>query len=313
MPARQRGSTYRLADGRWGYRYYENGRQRRVSPFPTRTAALDHFRDVVEPRLRGETTSLPDLTFAELAERFLDRHAGVRSPRTIRTLRERLVRPLAAFGDVPLSELERRSGEVADFAAGLPPRFRYSVMSAFRQTLRAGVRWGYLASNPAELAGPNPQPPARPIRAYTPAELAALDKELGLHYGPIVPFAAATGLRPSEWAGLQRSDVDRQRRLLRVGVRPVEGSRRPRARSVRCRSLRPGSTRSTGSRLASTPAGCSPRRPAGRCTWTTSAGASGARPSRPRASGSQPASTTCARPSPRMPSPAASRCTSSPA
>ena len=132
MPARQRGSTYRLADGRWGLRYYEHGRKkRRISGFPTRTAALDHFRDVIEPRLRGEKTSLPDLTFAELADRFLERHAGVRSPRTIRTLSERLVRPLAAFGDVPVSELERRSGEVADFAAGLPPRFRYSVMSAF--------------------------------------------------------------------------------------------------------------------------------------------------------------------------------------
>jgi integrase len=118
------------------------------------------------------------------------------------------------------------SGEVADFAAALPPRFRYSVMSAFRQVLKAAVKWGHIASNPAELCGPNPQPPARAIRVYSPAELAALDRELGPTLGPIVPFAAATGLRPSEWAGLQRSDVDRRRRLVRVGVRTTEGSRK---------------------------------------------------------------------------------------
>jgi integrase len=180
---------------------------------------------VIEPRLRGEAVALPELTFAELAERFLERHGSVRSPRTVRTLRERLARPLEAFGDVPLLELERMGGDLADFAATLPPRFRYAVMGAVRQTLGAGVRWCYLSVNPA-LAGPNPEPPPRDIRAYSPAELAALEEELDPAYAPIVPFAAATGLRPSEWAALQRPQVDRQRRLLQVPGTKTTGSRR---------------------------------------------------------------------------------------
>jgi hypothetical protein len=48
--------------------------------------------------------------------------------------------------------------EVADFIAQLPDRWRHSVVLAFRQTLDAGIRYGYLTANPAKLAGPNPQP-----------------------------------------------------------------------------------------------------------------------------------------------------------
>jgi hypothetical protein len=45
MPQTQRGQAYRLGDGRWGLRFYdEGGKRRRVSPFLTKSAALKHFR-----------------------------------------------------------------------------------------------------------------------------------------------------------------------------------------------------------------------------------------------------------------------------
>ena len=80
----------------------------------------------------------------------------------------------------------------------------------------AAIKWGYMTRNPAALAGANPSPPPRAIRVYTLAELDALDAELGVTFGPIVPFVAATGLRPQEWIQLARTDVDRGRRLLAV-------------------------------------------------------------------------------------------------
>jgi integrase len=61
---------------------------------------------------------------------------------------------------------------------------------------------------------------------YTPEELQALELELGPALGPIVPFAAATGLRPSEWAALERRHVDRDRRVLTVDGTKTSGSRR---------------------------------------------------------------------------------------
>ncbi len=47
--------------------------------------------------------------------------------------------------------------------------------------------------------------------------------ELGPVYGPMICFAAATGMRPEEWAALERQDVDRGQSVARVVRTHVEG------------------------------------------------------------------------------------------
>jgi integrase len=227
MPAVQRGSVRKLASGRYQLRYYDgDGKRHNGGTFPTRSVAFAHFHEKIEPKLRGEPEPTPELTLAELVKLYLDRHAQIRSASTIRTLRHRLARPLAAYGDVPLAELERMAAEIADFRGTLPPRFAHDVMRSLRQTLAAGVRYGYLRENPAVAAGDNPAPKPRPVRAFTLAELEALETELGPTYGPLVPFVAATGLRPLEWARLERRDLDREARLLTVRGTKTSGSSR---------------------------------------------------------------------------------------
>ncbi|HKH31710.1 MAG TPA: hypothetical protein VKA45_11700, partial [Gaiellaceae bacterium] len=83
-----------------------------------------------------------------------------------------------------------------------------------------------MRSNPAVAAGDNPAPKPRAVRTYTLAELDALEAELGPDYGPAVPLVAATGLRPLEWANVERRDVDRTRRVLTVRGMKTAGSRR---------------------------------------------------------------------------------------
>jgi len=48
------------------------------------------------------------------------------------------------------------------------------------------------------------------VRAFTVAELDAITEELSAIYRPLPAFAAATGLRPEEWAALERRDIDRK-------------------------------------------------------------------------------------------------------
>jgi integrase len=98
----------------------------------------------------------------------------------------------------------------------LTERLRYPLMAALRQALEAGIRYGYLTRNPAKLAGPNPMPDPREIRVYTPDELKAIVDELGPLEATAVRFAAATGLRPAEWASVERRDVDKSRRIVFV-------------------------------------------------------------------------------------------------
>ena len=117
---------------------------------------------------------------------------------------------------VPLHDLERMSGELAAWRATLPERSIYDITRALRQTLEAAVRWGYMDCNPAKLAGSNPQPPPRPIRAYSYAELDAITAELSAQHRALPAFAAATGLRPEEWQALERRDVDRPAGVLSV-------------------------------------------------------------------------------------------------
>lgn len=229
MPALQRGSAYRLSDGRWGLRFYDQqGKRRRVSPFPTRSAALAHFDNVIAPRLRGERAApqAESMTFRELVAVYLDRHANVRSDATIRTLRHRLRRPLDTYGDVPLRELEGMGGDLADFRATLPERYAHDVMRALRQTFAAAERYGLMGTNPAVAAGDNPVPTPRAVRAYSLAELEALEAELGPDVGPFVPLVAATGLRPLEWTHVERCDLDRPRGVMVVRGTKTAGSRR---------------------------------------------------------------------------------------
>jgi integrase len=130
------------------------------------------------------------------------------------------------FGTVPLAEFEGMVDEIAAWSVQLGDRVRYPLVAALRQALEAGVRYGYLTRNPAKLAGPNPMPSPREIRVFTADELKALTAELSRVEAAAVRLAAATGLRPSEWACIERRDVDRGRRVLTVRGTKTARSRR---------------------------------------------------------------------------------------
>ena len=254
MPATQRGYAYRLGSNRWGLRYRDgSGKRLRKSPFPSKSAALAHYREQIEPELLGETPAAPELTLSELVDLYLERHAVSVRPRTISTLRKRLLHATRAFGDVPLRELERMPSEIAGWRARLPERAGHGIAQALRQVLGAGVRWELMATNPAVLAGPNRQPPPRPVRAYSRDEVEAIGAELSPMYAPLPVFAAATGLRPEEWQALERRDIDRDAGIVNVRRTVSSGEVVDLAKTRASRRQVPLSARAAGA-LAALPA-----------------------------------------------------------
>jgi integrase len=211
MPARAQGSTYRTGSGH-GIRWYEDGARRHKSGFASRSAARSYVADVVRPRLDGLPAAAQPLTLRQFSERYIARYEAIRAPASVRSLRYRLVRPLAEFGDVPLTDL--RTAEIAAWEASLPPRFRHDVVRALSMVCRAAVEWGQLERSP--VVGPNPAPVVIERGILTPAEVEALADEMEPLYGAAAIVGAWCYLRPAELLGTERRDVDTDAGLLHV-------------------------------------------------------------------------------------------------
>jgi integrase len=216
----QQGRVFPLAgqgrDGtRWAYRYRVAGRgSRRVQRggFASEQAAVEALERALE-QLRRERGLVESPTLAEFVDVYLAQHEG--EPETTEKLRWLLGKAVHAFGEQRLSEL--RSPAIAAWRMTIPSGHRFEATQALRQVLARAVSWGLLDVNPARLGVENPQrryTEKRPFDSWD--ELYALSDWLGPRHGPMVLFAAATGLRPGEWLALEQRDVDREAQVVYV-------------------------------------------------------------------------------------------------
>jgi integrase len=186
----QQGQVFRLRaksmDGQplWAYRYRLEG------------------RGSARPQVGGFATR----ALAELIDEYLELHQAELV--TIAKLRWLLGKATATLGEVRLAELSPK--EVCAWRLTIPDGHRFEATQALRQVLNRAIAWGLLDYNPAKRGVPNPlrrYMEKRPFESWQ--QLEALAERLGPVYGPMVVFAAATGLRPSELFALERRDLDR--------------------------------------------------------------------------------------------------------
>lgn len=212
-------------------------------------------------------------TFGELLERWYESRSGDWSPGTAQTTRTIIDGRLAVLGELDVrdvtverlerfyAELRRRGGRKGGpLAASTVIR----VHGVIRLALGQAVRWGYLASNPADLAEPGRADPAEivPPAAKDVARLLAAAEEESPALLTFLALDAESGARRSELAALRFSDFDDRKvrisRALTIGpdtpenrarhsgrIWPAEWSRgaRPTALIEKRRPKTRGSTR----------------------------------------------------------------------
>jgi integrase len=214
----QQGQVFQLAsrngEAGWAYRYRVGGRgSRRVQRggFATEQAAVEALERALE-RLRRERGLVEAPTLRDFVDVYLDQHGG--EPETVEKLRWLLAKAVRAFGDRRLGQL--RSAEIAAWRMTIPTGHRFEATQALRQVLGRAVEWGMIDLNPAKIGVDNPQRRRTEKRPFeTWAEIEAVAAKAG-RYGPLVVFAAATGMRPGEWLALEWRDIDREQRVAYV-------------------------------------------------------------------------------------------------
>jgi integrase len=218
----QQGQTFQLTrqgpagERLWAHRYRMGGRgSKRVQRggFASEQDARDALERELE-RLRRERRITRRLTLDELVEIYLAHHDV--QPVTIEKLRYLLSKATAVFGARTIGELTAQ--EIAEWRMHLSPGYRFEATQALRQVLHRAVAWGMIDVNPAKVGVDNPvrrRKEQHPFESW--AEIDAVAAAIGRRYGPMILFAAATGLRPAEWIALEKRDVDRDERVVYVG------------------------------------------------------------------------------------------------
>jgi integrase len=215
----QQGQVFKLkakgADGEplWAYRYRVAGRgsaRRQLGGFSTKAEAQRALQNRLARLVPGRRAAT--LTLCEWVEEYLDGHQGERV--TIAKLRWLLGKATAALGEVRLAELSPE--QVCAWRLTVPEGHRFEATQALRQALNRAVAWKLIEENPAKRV-PNPGRRCREQRPFDSwAQLRSVAGRLGPSFGPMVVFAAATGLRPSELFALERADVDRGAGVVQI-------------------------------------------------------------------------------------------------
>lgn len=219
-----RGSVTRLTARSWRLRWDAGidpatGRRRQAG----RTVrGTKREAEAVLRQILGTDTHTERHTLAELVDAWFQLVEGDLSPKTVEDRRRiwRLhVRP--ALGS---QHIDRIGAAQLDALYASMRRRHYSpatvvkVHAFLRGAFGQAVKWGWLASNPAQRATPPKQPRTKVVVPDVEAihrVLSLLDAEAP-HFGALYRLGALTGMRRGELCALRWSDVDLEAGVLHV-------------------------------------------------------------------------------------------------
>ena len=243
MPRQARARAYRLGKGWRAHWVNEHGERQRKGGFRTEREALEYAGRQLEETIalrRGDRppASHRPATIDALLDLFLEKHGATVDPATTKKLMRELRRARETFGVRHPDSLSRL--EIEDWRATLAPGSQHNVFRSFRQALAWGHARGLVEREPS-VGIRNPKRKRHERRPIIPFEswdeIDAIADELDPRFRAIPTFAVGTGLRPEEWLALERADIDRDARLVRVCKRYAGGELKQGTKTVPERSV----------------------------------------------------------------------------
>jgi integrase len=209
----------RVRNGKVSYevRYYTPAGRQKGETFARKVDADRRKTEIEHSKLKGSyiNPALGKTKLAEVAERWWATCANMR-PTTRDNYRRRLdTYVLPRFGAMPLNAIDKLA--VKEWLATMPPPTATVALNVLKLVLDAAVDAGLLAANPASRMR-RPKVVSRDKRFLTPAEIERLARAIDPRYATLLRFAAYSGLRFGELAGLKVGRLD----LLAGRVQVVE-------------------------------------------------------------------------------------------
>ena len=216
------GSIRRRADGRYEGRYVSAGRQRSVYG-KTRRETARKLAEAQRGEASGDTARLESaaaMTVREFIERYDAVARGTMKRRGYETYHDiARLHVLPEIGDGRLSDLSREDvqalyGRKRD--AGLSAARVRRIHGALSAALNMAVRWGLVDHNVCKEVSP-PRVPAPVVRPFSADEAKHfLAATRGDRFHALYVLGLTTGARIGELGGLFWSDLDLDRRVVRV-------------------------------------------------------------------------------------------------
>ncbi|MBW8825255.1 MAG: tyrosine-type recombinase/integrase [Acidobacteria bacterium] len=220
------GHVRRVESGRWEARYRAPDGRERSRRFGTKREAQWFLSRTEADRQRGEWLDPAGgrMPLRDWAEEFTRSDVSLRPSSRARDESYLRNHVLTAFGDVPLGQLthmEIRRWVTELHGRGLAPATVHKVFQTLSKLLRGAVDAGMIRRSPADRIS-LPRIERREMRVIAPAEIARLAEAITPRYRALVLLDAYAGLRLGELAGLRRSQLDLERRVVRVSQIAVE-------------------------------------------------------------------------------------------
>jgi integrase/recombinase XerD len=205
----------------WWVRFQLNGVRVQRSTGATRRAdALRYLARAMEEERRRQEAGFKKVPFGVLCDEYRQQHLPVLKPRTRSNYLGHIKALTAQFGDRYIDEI--RKADVAAFVAqqrrlGLKPCTVRRYLATLSSLYTFAERSGWIAQNLLARFDKRSLPEATPrTRFLTKAEYRLLLAAADRHLRPIIEMAVATGLRSEELLTLKWSQVDLDRREVRL-------------------------------------------------------------------------------------------------